>query len=285
MKPKTARKNRFRKNREIRRTRWREGIKFSAKAMLAALLLVTASGAFIFAYDYFTQSPQFLARQIEVTGQQRLSRQQILAIAGVGDKSNILAVNLATTRKRLLAEPWIAAVTVSREIPSGLRIHIREEEPLALVEMDDGHKFLLNVAGRVFKREDDAGEASLPRVQGLTYADLPVAGKPATEAYRAVMTLLRLAQQKSSALPLADIRRLQMDSDIGATVITGFDERSVKLGFGHYREKTQALKQLMAHLNADSRLTRCRVIDLYDVNRIVVTPAAGAQAGSDPEEV
>jgi cell division protein FtsQ len=285
MKPKTTRKNRFRKNRQMRRSLWRARITFAARALVGILALATVSGALIFAYDYFTQSPQFLARQIEVTGQHRLSRERILAIAGVGDKTNILAVNLTTTRKRLLAEPWIAEATISRVIPSGLRIHIREEEPLALVELEDGHKFLVNVAGRIFKREDDATSEALPCVQGLTYADLPVGGRPATEAFRAVMTLFELSRGKNSALPLADIRRLKMDRDIGATVYTGEGERAVKLGFGRYREKTEALRYLMTRLKTDRRLTRCQVVDLFDVNRIVVTPAADGQAGSDREEV
>jgi cell division septal protein FtsQ len=285
MKSNTARKNRFRKNKQVRRARLRDQAVYTAKVLLGALALVTASVAFIFAYDCFTQSRQFQVRRIEVSGQDRLSRQQVLAIAGVGPQTNILALNLTTTRKRLLAEPWIADATVSREIPSGLRIHIREEEPLALLEMDDGRNFLINTAGRVFKREADASAGALPRVQGLSYTDLPVAGRPAGQAFTAVMILFQLARESGSPLPLADIRRLRMDRDIGATVYTGEDDRRVELGFGSYREKIDALGHLMARLKADPRLTRCRVIDLFDVNRIVITPAASGASASEHEEV
>jgi cell division protein FtsQ len=151
---------------------------------LGALALVATSGAFIFAYDYFTQTRHFQARRIVVTGQQRLSRLKVMEIAGVGIQTNILSVNLTTTRKRLLADPWIAAATVSREIPSGLRIHIREEIPLALLEMGPGEGFLINPAGEVFKRRDDSDSDALPRVQGLDHADLPVSGQPASEAFQ-----------------------------------------------------------------------------------------------------
>ncbi|MBC2710350.1 MAG: FtsQ-type POTRA domain-containing protein [Desulfosarcina sp.] len=283
MKP--TRKNRFRKNREVRRAPFRDRAVFTAKALLGVLALVAVSGAFILVYDYFTQTRHFQARHIVVTGQQRMNRRQVLKIAGVGPQTNILSVNLTTTRKRLLADPWIADVAVSREIPSGLRIYIQEEEPLAMLDMGDGHGFLINIAGEVFKREDGSDSNALPRVQGLNHADLPVPGKPATMAFQAVMTLFRLAGKKNSPLPLSGIRRIRVDREIGATVYIGEENRAVKFGFGRYREKCEALGHLMVRLSRDNRLTRYRSIDLFDVNRIVITLATAGPSGSDREEV
>jgi cell division protein FtsQ len=264
---------------------FRDRAVFAAKALLGALALVATSGAFILAYDYFTQTRQFLARRIVVTGQQRLTSQQVMEIAGVGMQTNILSVNLSTTRKRLLADSWVADATVSREIPSGLHMHIREEVPLAILDMGSGEGFLINVAGEVFKRWDGSEGDALPRVQGLDHADLPVSGRPASEAFRAVMTLFRIAGDKHSPLPLSGIRRIRMDREIGATVFTGEDNRAVKLGFGRYREKCKALEHLMSRLSRDSRLTRYRVIDLFDVNRIVITLASAGSSASGKKEV
>ena len=256
-----------------------------AKGFLGALALVATSAAFIFAYDYFTQTRHFQARQIVVTGMQRLSRLQVMEIADVGRQTNILSVNLATTRKRLLADPWVAEAAVSREIPSGLHMHIREEVPLALLDMGAGEGFLINSVGEVFKRWDGSDGDALPRVQGLGHADLPVSGMPASDAFGAVMTLFRLAGEKNSPLPLSGIRRIQMDREIGATVYTGENNRAVKLGFGRYREKCQALGRLMSRLSRDSRLNRYTAIDLFDVNRIVITLASVDPSSSDHKEV
>ncbi len=285
MKTKPTRKNRFKENRQLRRTLFRDRAVFTAKVLLGSVALVAASGAFILTHDYFTQTNHFLARQIVVSGMERLNRQQVLELAGIGPQTNILSVNLATTRKRLLADPWIAEVTVSREIPSGLHVHIREEVPLALLDMGAGEGYLINVAGEVFKRKSGSDSNDLLQVQGLGHADLPVAGQPASEAFRAVMTLLRLAGEKNSALPLAGIRLIQMDREIGATVFSGQENRTVKLGFGRYAEKCAALGQLMARLRGDSRLSRYQVIDLFDVNRIVITLTSADPSASDAKEV
>lgn len=285
MKPKPIRKNRFKKKRAVRRSQLKARAVCTAKVLLGALALMAVSGAFIFSHDYFIQSRHFQARRIEVTGQQRLSRQQVMEIAGVGTQANILAVNLTTIRRRLLANPWIADATVSREIPSGLRFHVREEKPLALLEMDDGRHFLINAAGWVFKRADGSDNNDWPRVQGLDHTDLPVPGRPATKAFKAVMTLFHLAGKTDRTPPLSDIRRIRMDREIGATIYLGENDRAVKLGFGRYAEKLKALEAVMARVGSDSRLARYRVIDLFDVNRIVVTLASAGLSGSDHEEV
>jgi cell division protein FtsQ len=284
LKSRPIRKNQFKKNRQINRTRLRNRAVLVARWFLGALALAATSAAFIFVYDYFTQTRHFQVRQIVVTGMQRLSRLKVMEIAGVGRQTNILSVNLATTRKRLLADPWVADATVSRQIPSGLRLHIREEVPLALLDMGDGEGFLINPAGKVFKRWDGSDSDGLPRVQGQDHADLPVSGTPASEAFGAVMTLFRLAGEKNSPLPLSGIRRIQVDREIGATVYTGENNRAVKLGFGHYREKCQALGQLMSRLSRDNRLTRYTAIDLFDVNRIVITLAPVDASSSDRKE-
>lgn len=284
MKSKPIRKNQFKKNRPARRALFRKRAVFAAKGLLGALALVATSGAFIFAHDYFTQTRHFQVRQIMVSGMQRLNRLQVMEIAGVGLKMNILSLNLATTRKRLLADPWVAEATVSREIPSGLRMHIQEEVPLALLEMGGGEGFLINLAGEVFKRWDGSDGDALPRVQGLNHADLPVSGMPASEAFKAVMTLLRLAGEKNSPLPLSGIRRIRMDREIGATVYTGENNRAVKLGFGRYGEKCQVLGKLISRLGRDSRLSRYTAIDLFDVNRIVITLASVDPSPSDRKE-
>jgi cell division protein FtsQ len=271
LKAKATRTNRFKKKRPARRVRLRDRAALVARGLLGVMALVVTSGVFIVVYDYFTQTRHFQARRIVLTGQQRLSRPKVMEIAGIGMHTNILSVNLTTTRKRLLADPWIAAATVSREIPSGLTVHIREEIPLAILEMEPGKGFLINPAGEVFKRWEGSNRDALPRVQGLDYSDLPVPGEPVSEAFQAVMTLFRLAGEKRSPLPISGIRRIRMDREIGATVYAGEDDRAVKLGFGRYREKCKALGYLMSRLSRDSRLKRYRVIDLFDVNRIVIT--------------
>ncbi len=279
------RKNRFKKKRPAARAKLRLRIGSGFRAMLASALLLGASAAFILAHDYFTQSRQFQARQIEVSGTQRLSRQQVLAIAGISEETNILAVNLTITRKRLLAQPWIADVTVSRKIPSGLIIRVREQQPLALMVMDAQEGFLMNVDGRIFSRQAPARAQALPRITGLSHADLPVDDQPSTAPFKAVMSLLALAERTDGPLSLGGIRRIHVDPEIGITVFTGEKNRAFKLGFGRYRQKSEALKKVLAQIRKEGRLENFQAVDLFDVDRIVITLASAVPSDTDTKEV
>jgi cell division protein FtsQ len=279
------RKNRFKKKKKTDRARLRSRIGLAVRGVGAALMLILTSTAFIFAHDYFVHSRQFRASEIQVSGARRLDRQQVLAIAEIEEDANILAVNLNTARKRLLAQPWIAGAAVSRKIPSGLHLSITEEKALAILEMDREERYLLNESGRVFKRMQPLEQENLPRVQGLNHADLPVAGERMTESLEAVMTLLALAAKPGSPLPLSAIDRIQVDHEVGITVAAEGVSRIIKLGFGRYARKCRELGRLMARLEKKNRLEAVRTLDLFDVDRIVITLAATDSAEAEKKEV
>ncbi len=266
------RENQLIKKKIARRNQFRNRVRLTTKMLVGTSILMAVSGAFIFIYDYFNQTTHFQARRITVSGLKRLDRQQLLTIAGIKEPVNILSVNLSVARKRLLAEPWIADATVRRKIPSELVIHIREEKPLAILEIVDGQCFIINGAGKVFKRTDNPESLYLPRVKGLEVSDLPAQGLPVTRSFQAVMTLFRLASKRDSLLPLSKIKNILLDREIGATVFLDKDNQAVKLGFGHYGKKIEVFGELMERLCKVRRLADVKVIDLFDIHRIVITP-------------
>jgi uncharacterized protein YbaA (DUF1428 family) len=76
-----------------------------------------------------------------------------------------------------------------------------------------------------------------------------------------------------------------VDREIGITAVVEKADRAVKLGFGQYRQKCNMLEKIMAKMEKDSRLNAFRVIDLFDLDRIVVTLASPAPSDADDKEV
>lgn len=266
------RKNQLKKKQMARRKNLRHRARLTITMLLGALLLVAVSGGFIFIYDYFVQTTHFQADRIVLTGLERLHRQQVLDIAGIGSGVNILAVNLTTVRKRLLNEPWIADATVRRKIPSEVSIHIQEQKPLAVFDISGGRRFLINVDGQVFKKPVAAETAAFPLVTGLTASDLPAPDVQRTRSLKAVMTLFQLAQKRNSPLPLKDIEKVVLDREIGITVVSRKANRAIRLGFGNYKKKVAVLGMLLDRIGKIKRFADVVFIDLFDVNRIVMTP-------------
>ena len=166
---KRIRKNRFRPQKTQSRGRALvSGLKIIASGVGVSFLSVL----FILCHDVITQWDAFTVERIALTGNQRLSREQVCEQAQIQPGANIFAVNLTAARKRLLSHPWVAETHIQREIPDGIRFHIREHRAIAVVDL--GRKFLIDETGTPFKELELKDAENLPVVHGLSYADVEI---------------------------------------------------------------------------------------------------------------
>ncbi len=251
------------------------------KLIVAVTSVAAVTTFFILIHDLLTQSDYFKISRMTIDGAQRLSEKEIAQQAQVDKGVNILAVNLSLVRKRLLAHPWIAEAGVSREIPSGLSIRIKEHRPLAVVDV--GKKFLINHSGKIFKAWNASDPADLPVVSGLNVLDLPPvygqtdpsAGEIARERsapFNAVMKVLRLGRQQGSILPNHSIRQIQVDRQIGLTLLAFDRIKTINLGYDDYDGKYNMLANLFSYLKHQQSVSDFDRIDLNNLNRVVLNP-------------
>lgn len=276
---KKTRKNYFKNSAAKRKARRMQYLLGIVKIGSGLLLVATMSFAFIFGYDLFTQSDYFSTQKISVIGCERLDQQEVIDHAKLELGLNIFSVNLTTTRKRLLAHPWIAEADVSREIPEGIYIRIREHEPLAIIDM--GRKFLLNRKGEIFKEWHQVDPASLPFVYGLSFSDLNVGSRPVNRPFKAVMSVLKLGLQSNSIMANRNIKSIHVDKDIGLTVYADNRLGALKLGYGNYGDKYKRLEEVLSYLEKKQQISTMKSIDLNNPERVVVnlnmdkSPAVG----------
>ena len=299
------RQNLRRRSGATRRRAWLRRLVWGCGTAGGAAAVVLVSFFFIFVHDVFTQSDHFQAKHLYVEGTRRLSPNAVLSLAGVHNGVNVLSVNLSAARRRLLAHPWIAEAEIRREIPSVLRIRIREHEPSAVVDI--GKKFLLNEQGEIFKEWESADPKGLPIITGLKPVDLRVAdrsgaatvmplfvertlGRPAENPpdrpMDAVLQTLALGRESGGILPNQQIRAIRVDRELGLTVIAFEEDKAIRLGYDDYPAKYRLLAELLAFLKAQAGVADFDRIDLTDVNRVIVNPvraevskSKGAQGG------
>jgi cell division protein FtsQ len=295
---KTPRKN-YRKGTKKKRQFWflrRLAIGFYVIAGLAALM--ATSVLFVFAYDVITQCDYFSAKILKIEGVQRLSKNQVIEAAQVKKGMNILDVNLAMARKRLLAQPWIANAEIRREIPAGLYIKVQEHAPLAIIDL--GSKFLLNENGQVFKEWTDTDPANLPVVSGLAPTDIRIhtrtaahqslsgkdlsqLGEPQNDPFEAVIQVLRLGKQNRRILSNRNIRQIQVDREIGITLVAFKKLKTIVLGYGNYAHKFNMLNNILSQDRLRRSFPDFDRIDVNNVNRIVVNPVSKVPPGDHKE--
>jgi len=276
-------------------------IGFNVVAGLAAL--IASSCFFILIHDVITQCDYFKAKSLKIEGMQRLTTKQIIRQARVREGMNVLAVNLTTVRKRLIAHPWIAAAEVRREIPSGLNIRIKEHAPLAIVNLD--RKYIINEQGRIFKEWAASDPDTLPLINGMQLADFSVDGKTTDPAgqwstgqskgsqnnhlkarpFEAVMQVLILGKQTRSILPNRKIKKIRVDREIGITLEAFKHIKTIVLGYHNYPLKYAMLKNILKYRKQKQNFPDFDRIDLNNVNRIVVNPVRLKTPGGDQKEV
>jgi cell division protein FtsQ len=266
-------------------------------------VLIATSCFFILIHDVITQCDYFNANSLKIEGMQRLTTKQIIRQARVRKGMNVLAVNLTTVRKRLIAHPWIAAAEVRREIPSGLNIRIKEHAPLAIVDLD--RKYLINEQGQIFKEWAASDPDSLPLINGMQLTDFSVHGKTSdpvvqrsagqpegsqnnhldNRPFEAVMQVLILGKQARSILPNRKIKKIRVDREIGITLEAFKHIKTIVLGYHNYPLKYAMLKNILKYRKQKQNFPDFDRIDLNYVNRIVVNPVRLKTPGGNQKEV
>jgi len=192
-----------------------------------------------------------------VTGQMHLSREEILAAAGVTGRTSLLFFDVADARARLLTNPWIAEATVQKLLPDRLVISISERVAFALWQK----------AGRVGVIASD-GTVLEPSVL-RRYADLPlVVGVGAETRAREFLAMLH--------------RRPELRANVRASVLVAERRWNLRLKNGvdvrlPEFDLEKALDQLVA-LERNSKLSNRDItaIDLRLADRITVRLSDGA---------
>jgi hypothetical protein len=129
-----------------------------------------------------------------VSGNVTIPEADILSAAAIGDKENILTVDIAAIQRRLAAQPRIDKARVSRLLPTSLAIAVLERKPVAclLVQTDLGPKpVLVDVQGVVYMYADET-PAGIPVISGVRFDNflpgqrLPPALLPALAGLKAI---------------------------------------------------------------------------------------------------
>ncbi|MBS4730383.1 cell division protein FtsQ/DivIB [Mycobacterium sp. SM1] len=199
-------------------------------SMVVLAVVAVALGAIL----YFT--PVMSARGIVVTGNQAVTRDEVLDAARVRPGTPLLQIDTGEVADRVAAIRRVASARVQRQYPSTLRITIVERIPLVVKDFPDGP--------HLYDR-DGVDFATAPPPPSLPYIDVddPAPADPATKAALAVLTALRpeIAGQvgRIAAPSVAAITLTLVD---GRTVIWGTTDRNAEKA-----EKLAALLTQPAH--------------------------------------
>jgi len=260
-------KGKIKVNLEARKNRLRRRLIGALGESLSALcLLLTAvvlSLSFIYAYSSLLSAPYFEIREISVRGLKELTEKDILTMAKIQPRSNILAVNTDTVVKRLSANPWIKNIYVGRELPNRLVLDIRERTPIALVKQA-GTFYLMDVDGFVFKKLGKTDEVDLVIVNGVN-----IQNKTRSPLLAEALKLLSMLSSNDHYAFLGTISEVQVHDVFGISLLTD-KGLHLKLGRDNFAGKLRQLNIVLADLEKRGTKNGHLFVDLADISKVTV---------------
>jgi len=116
--------------------------------------------------DNAANAAGFRITSIALAGGRQLTREEILATAGITGRSSLLFLDAGSARERLKANPWIADATVLKLYPARLHITVTERDAFALWQQG-GKVSVISGDGSVVEPLVSSRFASLPLVVGV----------------------------------------------------------------------------------------------------------------------
>jgi cell division protein FtsQ len=218
---------------------------------------------FIYIYSYLLSTPYFEIKETSVRGLKELTEKDILTLAAIPQRQNLLSVNTDTLVKRISANPWVKIIYVGRELPGRLVLEVRERTPVAMVKQASDF-YLMDNEGFVFKKLGKTDDVDLPIITGVNGNE-----KEKSKLLLGTLGLLKMLSDSSAYSYLGAISEVNVDDVFGLSLLTDTGLR-LKLGIGDYDNKLRQLNVVMADLEKRGLRKGYICADVCDVTKITI---------------
>jgi len=169
----------------------------SLKVAFVVLILPVSAVSVWAVYRELTTTKLLAINTVEVSGLKRVSKSDVMALAGISQGQNLLAFKPAAAESGLRKNPWIKYAKVSRLVPDTVSIELKERIPAALVKLEA--MYVMDADGVIFKEFTNSDNLDLPVVTGFTAQDLKQDELKQDEdgAQRGLLDLIRILNTRA----------------------------------------------------------------------------------------
>lgn len=227
-------------------------------------------------HQWLIKSPVFRLTEIRIIGFGITTERMILDLAQLRQGGGLFGFDVQAAEARIGAHPWIEDVAVKRQWPSTVTITVKEQQPFALVNIEEGQEkrlHYLNRRGRVFARVEQGQELDYPVITGALWhqdleTDALVQGSLADLAFR----LLLLSARGNAVLPVQTISEVHLDPEQGLIMYLVDQPFPVYLGRDRLQTKYYRLVKILEHLYARKQIDAVKEIRMdYADDKVLVT--------------
>jgi len=203
------------------------------------------------AHHYALTSPRFAIRTVDLVGAKRNSLEQIKTDSGVRVGANIFALDTDAAERKLLENPWISEVKVTRRLPNTLRIELTEREASAVVALGE-RLYLVTHEGVPFKEVQAGDPYDMPLISGVSPENLQRDRKREIERIQTGLEVLHQFER----IPLSRVyppEEVHLADAGDVTLTCGKDGVTLELGTGPWRKKLLMAEEVVGELRKKGR--------------------------------
>ncbi|MEM6821683.1 MAG: FtsQ-type POTRA domain-containing protein [Verrucomicrobiota bacterium] len=222
----------------------------------------------------FYENPDFALEQIEITNSGTLSRPEIMDWAGIKKGGNLMKVDLRKVHDRLRSMPYIAGVKVERQLPSILRIIIKERMPVAKLmpyspkgNLLAQYVYYIDAGGYVMKPKEGEKLKRLPIITGVSIDEVQVGEMMEKEEVLSALNLLRASLFYGLKGDL-DLRQLEIQPR-GILMVRTNHRGLIRFRIDHLDQQIKRLQTVFNYSKTNHKIIR--TVDLTPSRNVPVT--------------
>ncbi len=244
------------------------------RAMAWCVLAIIAITVTATVFRSLTRSEMFSVKHIDITGNQRTSREEMLTLLQENAHSGLWQLNLDDIRQKLKKNPWVREVEVKRSLPDRLKVTISEREPWLLVRQANNSVIWIDQDGTSLGEESRFNVSNVPPlISNLAEGNAPQIQDRRKRQLVLVRQLLTALDEGDSHGPKLSARvdEVMLDDVNGLKLRVNEGRVTVTVGAEDFRHRTaEALKVLDAVAHRD--VAALRVLKLTDAERLLSGP-------------
>ena len=206
--------------------------------------------------------------RIDVSGNSRMSRGEVVALLDGLRGTNMIAVDLESWREKLLRSPWVADAAIRRLLPGTVAVAISERQPMGIGRVGDDLYLIDDRGGIIDQFGPNYAELDLPIINGLAAA--PRDNGPLIDEARAELAVRVLASLQGRPDLARRVSEIDVSDVRDAVLLLKGDTALVRVGSEQFAERLQSYLDLAPALRA--RINAIDYVDLRFDERVYVRP-------------
>lgn len=230
-------------------------------AIIAAILIVT--------FIWFRKNDAFVLKSVKISGNQVVTRQEILELANVDFSKEIFKIETDKIRGRIMAHPMVKSASVNRFLPAMLRIHIEERNLIAVISGSE--MSAVDENGLVISQFPASAVYDLPIITGFNFKSDSPGERNSGQSEIITEMFYMVKMLKACNLPLYhEISEIHYQDNYG--VVLYFKNLNLPVIFGNddFHRKVIYFSTIYHHLLKQKQIHEALAIDVRFKNQVVI---------------